>query len=116
MAFRAVPEVLQGELKPSRVQACLPSLTGSSFAAGEMLPVGNCSISSFLEANLCQGQGGFGYSTVGAGRALFPRLNTGFPQCPDVGGQVSCFHLLEVSAPSMQGLPQLSNQRIIAQK
>lgn len=117
MTFQAVPALLHGEMKPSRAQVCLPSLTGSSFAVGEMLPVGNSSISSFLEANLCQGQGGFGYSTVGAGRALFHSLNTsGFPQCPDLQGQVSCFHLLEVSAPSTEGVPQLSSQGIIAQK
>lgn len=117
MAFQAVPAVLHGEMKPPRAQVRLPSLTGSSFAVGKMLPVGNSSISSFLEANLCQGQGGFGDSTAEAGRALFHSLNTsGFPQCPDLRGQVSRFHLLEVSAPSTQGLPQLLSQGITALK
>lgn len=109
-------------MKPPGCRAFLSSPPESSFAAGEILLVGN---NSFLKANFCQGQGlsrgeshpglaGLGFMSsrwlafLGSCRchAALRRLNLLLP----LAGSLCLEH------DGMQGLPLLQSQGIIAQK
>lgn len=79
--FPAPQAGLEEVMKPSELTAFLLSPTGSNFAAGGTLPVGN---SKFVKAKYCQGQGlswrKVGAEAFGNGRAGFHILGMdGFP-------------------------------------